>query len=224
MFNGSFKECTENSVKLPEDDPDAFDMLINWVYFRGVRDLTGIVGSDGEEVAPWDPIEFYALAEKLCLPGLQDTIMDCISKYHKNTNELPSPDFAYRAYARTSDRSRLQKYAFLGIQHVLEILLHEDTEDGWPTCEIQKLFKDHDNFARDYIDSVRTGVGEDPREMSKCEFHTHGIAEACTLEDRKRKISAQSQGQAKRQCREAEFPSPASSAASSPASATAPAS
>ena len=129
---------------------------------------------------------------------------------------MPSPDFAYRAYARTSDHSPLQKYAMLGIQHVLEILLHEDTEEGWPTCEIQKLFKDHDTFARDYIDSVRIGDAQDPREMAKCEFHTHGLAEACTLEDRKRKISAQPQGQAKRQCREAE--SPSAKSATAPAS------
>lgn len=32
MFNGGFNEAHERSATLPEDTPDAFDILLRWVY------------------------------------------------------------------------------------------------------------------------------------------------------------------------------------------------
>jgi hypothetical protein len=32
MFSGGFKEVIESTVRMPEDDPDAFDLFMEWIY------------------------------------------------------------------------------------------------------------------------------------------------------------------------------------------------
>ncbi|TGO34764.1 hypothetical protein BHYA_0183g00160 [Botrytis hyacinthi] len=54
MFNGKFKEANENAAVLPEDDPEAFDMLMWWVTYDMIRSLRGQgfrkkIGSLGED-------------------------------------------------------------------------------------------------------------------------------------------------------------------------------
>ena len=88
MFNGAFKEA-QGVAELPEDDPSTFDVLMEWTYSvnpRRLRDLFAIAGSDGVSRASWDVVAFYALAKKLCLPDLQDLIMNVLIKYHKRVN------------------------------------------------------------------------------------------------------------------------------------------
>jgi len=88
MFNGAFKEA-EGVAELPEDDPAAFDLLIEWAYNmnpRRMRDLVAITDSKGVSRASWDAVAFYSLAKKLCLPDLQDLIMNVLIKYHKRVN------------------------------------------------------------------------------------------------------------------------------------------
>jgi hypothetical protein len=49
MFNGSFKEASNNTAFLPEDDPASFDLLADWANHpaptkspRRIRDLVTI--------------------------------------------------------------------------------------------------------------------------------------------------------------------------------------
>jgi hypothetical protein len=215
MFTSGFKEGSENTARFPEDDPDSFDMLVDWIYFYNIRGLAKMKDSDGNDIITWDPVRFYCLAEKLCLPMVMDNIMDTLRKYHKKMQELPSPDFIYRAYASTSDKSPLRNYCLMTIRYILADLSKDETEEGWPTSEIQKLFKDHDGFASDYITATRDGISGDPRDLPKCFFHVHGDDEPCITNDwnGKRKYYALPQPKhPKRQCLESAGPraSPAS--------------
>jgi hypothetical protein len=117
MFNGSFKEASSNAAYLSEDDPASFDLLADWANHpaptkspRRIRDLLAVSNEEGQEVASWDPVGFYSLAEKYCLPELQDIIIDTLIKYHKKRNELPSVDFVTRAFEQTSSGSQISRY------------------------------------------------------------------------------------------------------------------
>ncbi|KAF7900958.1 hypothetical protein EAF00_003179 [Botryotinia globosa] len=68
MFNGKFKEAKENAAVLPEDDPEAFDMLMWWVTHDMVRSLRG----EGFR----KKLHLWVLADKLCLANLQDYVMN----------------------------------------------------------------------------------------------------------------------------------------------------
>jgi hypothetical protein len=92
MFNGEFVEAN-GVANLPEDDPAAFDLLVEWMYNSNPRRIRGLVSdtdSDGISRPSWDAIGFYALAQRLCLHELQDLIMTALIKYHKKTDVYQS--------------------------------------------------------------------------------------------------------------------------------------
>jgi hypothetical protein len=39
MFKGQFEEGAINSATFPEDAPDSFDLLVEWVYSGSIRPL-----------------------------------------------------------------------------------------------------------------------------------------------------------------------------------------
>jgi hypothetical protein len=187
MFNGNFKEASENVAYLEEDDPASFDLLAEWANIPTsskspgwIRELTTVRNKEGKDVASWDPVGFYSLAEKYCLPEVQDLIMDTVIQYHRERNELPSVDFVLRAYETTSAGSLLADYCAKSILYVLD---KGWDDDRWPTEEVARLFKELPAFASDYIHFQRKRVlgygGADPRDVIRCRFHTHGPDEFC---------------------------------------------
>lgn len=89
MFNGGFQEAKERVAKLPEDDPASFDVLIEWVYSpnpQQIRQLEQVKTSDDAGAASWNVLSLYSLLEKLCLPDLQDLVMDAFIKYQRKVN------------------------------------------------------------------------------------------------------------------------------------------
>jgi hypothetical protein len=197
MFNGNFKEASDNVAYLEEDDPASFDLLAEWANHpttsnssRRIRELTTVRHKDGngKEVASWDPVGFYSLAEKYCLPELQDMIMDALIQYHKEQNELPSVGFVFRAYEHTFAGSLLAKYC---AESILNIMDEVDDDDRWPTKEVARLFRELPTFASEYISVQRKGMAlrtrADPRDAGRCHFHTHKGDEPCAGNLNKRK-------------------------------------
>lgn len=188
MFNGQLKEASDNVAHLTEDDPASFDLLAEWVNRpmafrspRSIRDLATIQLKDGKEAASWDPVGFYSLAEKYCLPQLQDIIMDALIQCHKAQNELPSVGFVVRAYKQTSTGSPLARYCVESIFYVMEKAAEDDR---WPTKDIAYLFQELPAFASEYISVQRKRGGTkfvdvDPRDASPCYYHTHGLDKPC---------------------------------------------
>ncbi|TVY93346.1 hypothetical protein LAWI1_G002208 [Lachnellula willkommii] len=192
MFNGAFKEAG-GVAELPEDDPAAFDLLMEWTYNsnpRRLRDLVPVIDSDMVSRPSWDVVAFYALAMKLCLPDLQDLIMIVLIRYDKRAHELPSIDFMSRAWAQTGEDSQLCDYCLQSIQWILTPPTEKEAESRWPTKEVLKMFQDHPSFNNAYITLSRTQEPEDPREIEdKCYFHVHGTDDKCPPNYKKRKNS-----------------------------------
>jgi hypothetical protein len=74
MFNGNFKEASDNVAYLEENDHASFNSLAEWANYptstkspRWIRELTTVKNNEGKEAASWDPVGFYSLAEKYCL-------------------------------------------------------------------------------------------------------------------------------------------------------------
>ncbi|KAF8860023.1 hypothetical protein BDZ45DRAFT_341876 [Acephala macrosclerotiorum] len=198
MCNGQFKEAIENVARFPKDDPAAFDLLIEWIYSHNKRHIRDVEAVDAESEegteASWDAVGFYSLAEKGCLPELQDTIMNVLVRYHRMVDELPSPDFVHRAYVRTSAGSSLSRYCAKSIYWVLA----EGINNGWLTEEVQKLCQDHPTFATDYINLQRTKSACDPRKSDRCSFHVHSSEEPCPESSSKKGKSAEGAGKVRR--------------------------
>lgn len=124
MFNDNLKEASSNVAYLEEDDPASFDLLAEWAnrskYPSRIRELTPVKDKEGNKVMSWDPVRFYGLAEKYCLPELQDTIMDALILYHSEHNGLPSVDFIFQAYKHSSAGSHLVGYCVHSIVYIMD--------------------------------------------------------------------------------------------------------
>ncbi|KAF4625607.1 hypothetical protein G7Y89_g12559 [Cudoniella acicularis] len=188
MFNGGFKEASDNTAKLPEDNPDTFEDLLNMAVYSAepytLSPLTNTAASiyTGKEF-PFDPLNLYCLAEKLCLPLLMDNVLEAYFDYQRLNYKYPSIDFCCQVYARTPEGSHFREY----VVQVVYSLLNEDhgkqneeLKTSWPTEEVQeKLFSIVD-FSRDYIELSRERARKGPRRMDACQFHEHGPGIWCT--------------------------------------------
>ena len=83
MFSGEFKEAKENKATFPEDDPEAFEILIEWVYTGILRPLDHLTDGMGNKIEDkdgffsltWKFFRTYILANKLCINSLMDMLM-----------------------------------------------------------------------------------------------------------------------------------------------------
>ncbi|TEY69494.1 hypothetical protein BOTCAL_0115g00140 [Botryotinia calthae] len=99
MFNGGFSESTTNSSVLREDSTEVFDVLADWVYTNRLP----------PEFAFWSfdlAVEVYIFADKTCLTGLMDQVMDKIQARYPL-----GPAGALRLYSKLPRGSKLLLFA-----------------------------------------------------------------------------------------------------------------
>lgn len=136
MFRGQFKEATDNEATFPEDDPMAFDLLLEWVNNyspRRIRELVQNVDSKGNKSASWDAIAVYSLAQKLYHPDLEDLIMTAIFKYHRFEEGYLSLDFIRRVYKETS-AGHLQHYC---MEVLVWLVTNKASNDSFSVTMVQ---------------------------------------------------------------------------------------
>lgn len=85
LSKNRFSEGDKNELYLPEDDPKAFSVLVEWIY-RGR--LPGIVTPGSASVGYVDVVDMsaaYCMADKFGMEELQNGIMDCVrASYRAN--------------------------------------------------------------------------------------------------------------------------------------------
>ncbi|KAF7900303.1 uncharacterized protein EAF01_007605 [Botrytis porri] len=183
MFNGGFKEAKENSARFPEDIPESFDILIEWVYSGHIRFYEVEVSARPES---WNFLCFYALAEKLGLTQLEDRALDVYRQSCKAKNATFSMDWATRAYQITPQGSALRRYAI----QVLVWRFHTQEDLGFNLNDhfIKAMQSDSDiftDFMLALLKHVKVAIPTDPRvtdpriPATKCEYHNHTKDEDC---------------------------------------------
>lgn len=78
VFTNGFQETQTRYLELPEDDPDAFDVFLKWLYgsYRtgNIEAFTELFRDcDGTQL-----IRYYILAHKYLIDGLQDHIISAL--------------------------------------------------------------------------------------------------------------------------------------------------
>lgn len=141
--------------------------------------------NESKEVAfyTWNPINFYALAQKMCLPLLQDRTMDALISKHKNEVTLFSAGQILHIYGVTQPGCALQRYAALMVAHI--ILGPANVASGhWSITKLHETLKENDDLSLDVLKLMRGshgGVLVDPRKSPICDFHEHKQHEPCFL-------------------------------------------
>jgi hypothetical protein len=180
----SFLDDT-STAHLPDIGCGEFDLLMEHIESgcTSIRPLLLVQHSEANSVTCSSPIPFFALAERFELPILQNLIMDTIIEYQDKNGELPSLEMARQSYQRTKIGSGMSKYSACGLYYAVQ---KTRSEDMWPTADLLELFHDEKTFAADFIDLVRGGEAQDPREMDHALFHTLPVLLAANPPSRKR--------------------------------------
>ncbi|KAH9215359.1 hypothetical protein DL95DRAFT_408542 [Leptodontidium sp. 2 PMI_412] len=197
-FNGEFKEATDGVMYLPEDDADAFDSMIVYIYQNLLPVFPNLECDEYLETILYP---LFALAEKLCLNELANRVMDLIQDTGLNSSLVPGNEPGggnYMIYTLTPVGSKLRVYSVLMqvyIQHAstTETVEEADAEMG---KELAELARHHPDFATDYIKLMwkyrarfqkvnppaDAQVRNSEKGFGRCFFHTHHKDEVCHLD------------------------------------------
>jgi hypothetical protein len=110
-FMNGFAESIDNTMKLPDDSPDAFSMLINYVYRGSIPKCPITRDSPHREKREYvfKMLSSYILGEKLCVNEFMNLIMDDLGTGVADDLFLTIPYAAY-AYENTYLNSRLRRF------------------------------------------------------------------------------------------------------------------
>jgi hypothetical protein len=179
-----FQEAQENSMHLPEDDPNAFALFMDWIYRSKIPERK----KRKDQATLYN---LYIFAEKLCLDDLANATMDQI---HNLADSLDHSFDQYstlisKVYTETSFDSPLRKFcshlmAFdLWVETIAAVPLIGDTglQKAWIVCKDNvDLFKDFSSLImtssveEESLDPCYSG-GDD-----RCDFYKHRDGESCT--------------------------------------------
>jgi hypothetical protein len=74
-------ETKSNTITMPEDECEEFDLVVNWLYWRRVVEI-GDCTAEEKVILP--RLRAYALADKYCMSRLQNAIVDSLKPYWKS--------------------------------------------------------------------------------------------------------------------------------------------
>ena len=95
------REQQENTIKLPEDEPEAISIVVEWLYTKSFT--SGIDGTAH--------IFAYVAADKYSLPELQNAILDDLNEYYRKTvhklDKAVRPTWVTTAWKNANHSSKL---------------------------------------------------------------------------------------------------------------------
>ena len=109
-FSGNFKEASERSMTLPDDDKDLVGSMIQWLYTQKLH-LTMPVSMETSNVCYMKLAKLNALAEKYDIRSLKNDIIDKIFDLGPSSKDLKPPQIPPTKYVydTTSERSSFRK-------------------------------------------------------------------------------------------------------------------
>jgi len=174
MFEGRFKEAVEQKADLPDDNPAAFSLFVEWLY--GSRytqiDIDKRTSNSGLFV---DRIRLYAFAEKICLNSLMNYTITTLMSNYKEHVCFPTAAAATLAYELCPVGSRLRRFMSNCLAQIIKVEFVDPK--AWAPDEIAVAMMGSQNLTFDVLQLLH---GKDHKimlvalYMEKCHFHTPG--------------------------------------------------
>ncbi|TVY81681.1 hypothetical protein LSUE1_G006000 [Lachnellula suecica] len=188
MFQGGFKEATDNFATFPEDNREEFDLLIEWVYTGKIRGLeNNAYPNIRTQISSWALLPFYTLAEKLCLTSLKDGILDVYRHNQTKNNSIHAISYLKSCWKDSFEGSEVGRYMLDSLVYIFMELKQPKELEIWSTSDILDLAFRHQGLSKLAFEAIRqhTHAGtkpKDPRKIPNCEYHSHGKDEPCLAE------------------------------------------
>jgi len=180
MFRGGFAEASSHTATLPEDDPEAFGLLVEWVY----KDQLPQFGDDTVRRDCILRLKLYILAEKYGLIPLMDDSMDFIRLCFRTGRCRMTLKWCDYAYENTPEKSPLR--SFISSYFVYQFF-HRRDEDLWSTSEFSAVAANSCDLVQDVFQLMRgkfvppiTGYPWeefDPCKGTCCRYHYHSAVQ-----------------------------------------------
>ena len=187
MFDSNFLEAVTSSASFPEDDPSAFEVLMEWIYYDSLKSI-GLNSSHTQEEGRENMRKIIAtlgLADKYCIDELADRCLTIL--YHRSRNYVSCQldlDTINFIYAETGPISMARKYAATELAAPVATSsvpnLRVRSNSGITTVqEISEVCKQNRDILDDLF-KVVTGRSQPPAPASAvCQFHLHPTAVVC---------------------------------------------
>ncbi|KAH7363923.1 hypothetical protein BKA65DRAFT_472291 [Rhexocercosporidium sp. MPI-PUGE-AT-0058] len=194
-FNSGFKE-SDSTMNLPEDDPNAFDFLVVWIYqdrlpkFPSGKFSDDIKGCEKYTIVLED---LFFLSEKICLNELCNKIMDAKQDADNISSCIPSPMGIQYVYKNTSKGSKIRLYCAAASFYDGSLIADrkEDIQDykeaaiavpeyGADCLEFHLKHRLEIVAGGRWRLDFQSGTGK--RGIGQCFFHIHGKGEICHLD------------------------------------------
>ncbi|EXJ60152.1 hypothetical protein A1O7_04304 [Cladophialophora yegresii CBS 114405] len=176
-FGVGMKEANDNVVKLPEDDPEAFEAVVEWVYATRIP-----------AAKPPPPlVRDYVLADKLGMTDLQNAIADTI----RLKRPLPRPVHASWTWRITPEGCPLRELILDQLHHRImttpnKFKLGTTGTDAELAADLKVLIRKNHALTTALLwktidHNLQTGRGPlDPRKAPPCSYHIHKDGKKCT--------------------------------------------
>jgi len=167
-FNGAFSESFKRSMNLTEDDPEVFERLVQWLYWKAY-DLPPFVerANVAAQIIFMHLARLYVAADKYGIIGLKNDVLDRFYKANADRAGPPQLGLLDYVYEHTTAKSNLR--AFLVAKYVWDI---EYTWYG--SEEVQKSLCARPEFAAAMTIAMASrveGNNKDPFLLGSTHFH-----------------------------------------------------
>lgn len=113
MGPGHFKETSEKSMTLPDDDAGAFERLIQWLYFKNLlvdEEAAEASSDEAQDQVYWQLARLYVTADKYDIIDLKNkTINEFYKLKHKHYFGTPDYEVIDYVYENTAPNSQLRR-------------------------------------------------------------------------------------------------------------------
>lgn len=183
MFSGGFKEAIEHSATFPEDSPEDFEVILEWVYTGFLKPPEVIDVVDGVAILSHYVYSTYALADKFGLESLMDRIITAHMKCEAQHNLIATFNAIETSYNTTPVGSPLRKYFAWLLFFIIYEGRYSNAEQTWPTESVKKILKENDDLFSDLLKLMRENTPgtrfQNPCKSPFCNFHCHKEGEPC---------------------------------------------
>ena len=172
LFSGSFKEASSDTVLLPDDDPEIFDIVHIWLT---IDCLTQSVNGEDVDCTSRQLIDVFIFGDKYGMPELRNMAINCLIEWVAEKQGLTA-HFAH-AYEHTTKNSPLRRllvdvFAFLPESWAETARAQYDLLLECPEFVTDVAIKLGDGFSRRVFHQV--SMAETFFIKDACEYHDHG--------------------------------------------------
>lgn len=133
-LTGPFVESTTKTITLDDVSPDHFQLLVSWLYTSSIP----APFKDGKP-AYYTLLHLYSLADRLCMEGLRNAVVDLIADLADRTNSVLTPSDTRILYAGIRDSAPLRDLVLDLFAFKKTDRLIESHADSWHAAFLREL-------------------------------------------------------------------------------------